>query len=363
METVQQAFSLSARSNSPVQHPLVLPGRIGLEIELEHMDVPYGRNGHWVVVEEDSLRDGVEFVMHGDGKEGIEIIESLDQLMEILNTNSFSPSWRCSTHLHVDIRHLTLPQLKRYALGSIVLEDLMYEAAGSHRKHSNFCMPFSIAEELGMILGRNWDKDNLRDFINGINMEWTKYAGMNFLPATSLGTLEFRNAEPKHTRGTLLRLINRNLAVQQYAMNFEGTDEEFINSLQDPELVKSILCMGLRRNQEVRRESLEEGAINALDIINYHKFVLKISDLPNCPMATFRSDAVGMAKSYSEEFGVGFDEDSRKFVDIEDFFKFLKYYFSSTTNWNAVLNEDSQMRFRNWWSTLSDSQKEVVINA
>ncbi|WPH64728.1 hypothetical protein [Vibrio phage vB_VpaP_SJSY21] len=361
METVQQVFSLSPRSNSPSAHPLVLPGRVGLEIELENMDILFGRNGHWVVVEEDSLRDGVEFVMHGDGKEGVEIIESLEQLMEILQTNVFSPTWRCSTHIHIDIRHMTLPQLKRFALGNVVLEDLMYEAAGPHRKQSNFCMPFSIAEELGMILGRYWHKETLREFINGVNSEWTKYAGMNFLPATTLGTLEFRNSEPKHTRGTLLRLINRNLAVQQYAINFEGTDEEFVNSLKDPEFVKSLLCMGLRRNHPVSAEKLEEGAINALDIINYDKFTFKVSDLPSCPVVRISDDSDGLARNYARDMGVGYDSDAKRFLNVDDLFKYIKYYFSSPTNWHGVVDSDSQIRLENWWSTLSESQKQVIL--
>ena len=268
---IQSLMDLHKYSRTVPSHPLVFAGRVGIEVELEGLDYDEVYSNplvYWEVISEDSLRNGgVEFITKLDGIEGEEIIIAIKELDDYLSELNPVLSWRCSNHVHVDVRDLEVYELKRLILASVIVEDILYAEAGLHRKASNFCMPMSIAESLVECLGSNWHQSG-EDFIYGITSRWNKYTGMNLLPITRLGTVEYRNSEPKFKRGEMLRLVNRFLALKKVAKGFMGTEKEFIESF-NPNSVVEMFGGYLNDIRRVTEESVEKGKTCAYDIINY----------------------------------------------------------------------------------------------
>jgi hypothetical protein len=274
-------YGLSKDERSVTPDFLVRPGRVGIEVELEGLySVRSGRSTltYWDIIHDDSLRDnGVEFVTKRDGLEGAEIIGAINELQNFLRSHSPKASWRCSDHVHVDIRDMTIQQCKRMILASVITENILYTTAGSHRKDSNFCMPVSGAEDMVRTLAVNWKREGPA-FFDYLCMDWNKYSGMNLIPSRQLGTIEYRNSEPKYTRGQLLRLVNRYLALKQSALSFEGSDSDFINTF-TTESVKVMFTGAVPSSFEIDPEDLTSGKNIAFDIINLGTVFTEEDDL------------------------------------------------------------------------------------
>jgi hypothetical protein len=286
MQTIQQAFGLSKDIRAVVPSFLLRQGRVGIEIELEGMYRVSGRDTlhYWSIIGEDSLRDsGIEFVTKGDGWEGSELIEAFKELEEYLKQHSPKATWRCSNHVHLDVRDLTIQQTKRIILASIIVEDVIYKSAGEHRMDSNFCMPLSFAESLIQALSQHWHRDD-GDFFYNIRHVWSKYSGVNILPVVTQGTIEFRNSEPKHARGQLLRLCNRYLAIKEVAVKWDAlTDNEFIEMF-TPKTVEEMFVGCLPRGYMFAPiEELEERKMLARDVVN-------LAELRNETMVAVREE-------------------------------------------------------------------------
>jgi hypothetical protein len=269
-QTIQQVYGLSRSTRNTNTTFLLKPGRVGLEVELEGMyQVNHYEDNleYWRIIGEDSLRDcGVEFVTRFDGLEGTDVIEALKELEVYLRNKAPKATWRCSNHVHLDVRDLTVHQAKRVILLSILSEDVLYNSSGAHRYDSNFCMPMSQAEGLIETLSRYWGIDN--NFFYDVQAAWSKYAGVNLIPTAGMGSIEFRNSEPKYQRGQLLRLANRYLALKETAIATSSiSDEDFINAF-DIDALKSMFIGCLPQGYVFPSpEEVEDKKLLALDVI------------------------------------------------------------------------------------------------
>lgn len=96
-------------------------------------------------------------------------------------------SERCSVHVHANVLDFQPAQLKGLCLLYQVFERLFYAYAGSDRDKNIFCVPWAqTALTYRMI-------DSLtEDGIGGLR-GWQKYTGLNLIPVTTQGTVEFRH--------------------------------------------------------------------------------------------------------------------------------------------------------------------------
>lgn len=172
---------------TPVVHGGVY---VGVEIELEHCllkTVPRS----FSVENDGSLKEkGKEFITIPIKVKylEIELIKLFEGLMEYKSTQ------RCSTHVHINVRDLTLQQLELFITLYIIFEKSLYRYSGN-RYTSNFCVPLSHALDYAV------------DFISClkrgyIKEDWKKYFAFNLSPifggeSGKLGTIEFR-----HLKGT-----------------------------------------------------------------------------------------------------------------------------------------------------------------
>lgn len=224
MSNIASIIGLSTSRIRPVQiHPMIVgTGRVGVELELENLTNVSAPSG-WDVTIDGSLRNnGYEFVLRG-AQGGTELFNSITSLEQELFDKNFHANLRCSTHVHLDVRELTIVQLKKLLLAYIVFEDLFFELSGSFRKSNNFCPSFAFAQEKIKLWNSLWSDDTPRflDLMCNHRDRRTddKYSSLNVVPVHHLGSIEFRGSEPKPSAGQMIRLVNRMLGLYQMVID------------------------------------------------------------------------------------------------------------------------------------------------
>lgn len=160
---------------------------IGVEIELEKVDLRSKIVNTWAMVTDNSLKDnGQEFVTIPIQFKYLEV--ELQRLFDGVKTCKASS--RCSVHVHINARDFTLKELKTFMALYMVFEKSLYNYSGN-RWNNNFCVPLTFYP------------DEVVNFLDGldegyIRENWHKYFGLNISPifggeSTKIGTIEFRH--------------------------------------------------------------------------------------------------------------------------------------------------------------------------
>lgn len=238
MQTVGETLGLRVLKESAPHEALASATHVGVELELEGVDYETRENApdevinDWSIEEDGSLRDnGVEFITRG-GKSGVDLHRSLTTLCDYLKTIHFEANDRCSTHFHINMGDATSEQLIKMYLLYAACEPLLFEAGGSYRRSSNFCVPVSesmaFSRTLLMKLGLQGISRDCAPFAS-------KYSALNVLPSLPgprpYGTVEFRGAGPLTTVEGMLKVINPLLSLKKYAMEFEGSKEDMLDAV------------------------------------------------------------------------------------------------------------------------------------
>lgn len=239
MPTVASTFGMRASYPTIESHPLIVGTNLaGVEIELENLgEVSHPRFQYWSSKEDGSLRNGgIEYVCSSPWG-GRDLYNAAIEIDSFLFNNTPDETWRCSTHVHVDVRDMTEEEVKKMILAYLFYERPLFRCSGFHRYRNNFCVALGFAQEYIDILSDNWNKEN---FLSHIVVNWNKYTAMNLCPMSSFGSIEFRISEAKWRKGRLIRLVNRFLSLKEVAKGFEGTDEEFLEMLNSTPIEKVI---------------------------------------------------------------------------------------------------------------------------
>lgn len=271
MTTVSQVFGQRATYPTIESHPLIVGTNLaGVEIELENIRNAPPRFRYWETHQDGSLRNqGMEFVCSSPWG-GQDLYEAALEIDGYLFNAKPDESWRCSTHVHVDVRDLTVTQLKRLILAYIVFERILFKCSGWHRYKNNFCVALGFAQEQLAILSRFWGCNDT-DFLNNIVRNWDKYSSLNLLPMSSFGSVEFRISEAKWRKGKLIRLVNRFLSLKELAVEFTGnSDEEFIDWVVGLPIHRAIR-KGLPKSMPDYEQDVEIGFKLAHDVVSMSK--------------------------------------------------------------------------------------------
>jgi hypothetical protein len=181
------------------------PGLLyGVELEIEN--VP-----HWdelVVTGMDSHADGS---LRNNGREFVTKPMSFSNLAYCL-TNFFDKakldesnySERCSIHVHTNVQDMEWEQVQTLALVYQAVERLLFTWIGNDRENNIFCVPLHQTN----LTYKRFDTDPSV----GMFKKWEKYTALNFLPMTTLGTVEWRHMHGHCNKQVILdwcRLIGR----------------------------------------------------------------------------------------------------------------------------------------------------------
>lgn len=201
--------------------------RAGIEIELENITSTNLNTNYWRSITDGSLRNnGREFVFNG-AHGGTDLFLACVELDTFLGRQSPDGSWRCSTHVHVDVRELNATQIKNIILTYLVYEKMLFRLSGFQRYTNNFCAAFGFAQHQLQVLAQNWHLDG-QHFLSNIANSWDKYSALNLRPMASFGSIEFRSSAAEWRKGRLIRLANRFLALRDFGAAWAGSHEELI---------------------------------------------------------------------------------------------------------------------------------------
>lgn len=267
MTTVAQIFGQRATYPSLELHPLIVGRNLaGIEIELENIRGSR-RFNYWTQKGDGSLRNnGAEFVCSNPWG-GVDLYNAAIEIDGFLFENNPDASWRCSTHVHIDVRDMSVAQVKKMILAYAFYERVLFKCSGFQRYKNNFCVALGFAQEQVNVLGQHWNKDDT-DFLVNVTQNWDKYSSINLLPMAGFGSIEFRISEAKWRKGKLIRLVNRFLSLKEVAMaNDEMNDRQFIEMLYATP-IKHIIQKGLPKGLDGLEEDLDFGYKLANDIVS-----------------------------------------------------------------------------------------------
>lgn len=228
MTTVASEFGHSVQ-NLTASHPsIVMQCHVGIELELE--GVNNIRADLWNCTEDGSLRNGCEMVCSRPYN-GQQLFRAIHNLSTSVAASQAEGTWRCSTHVHVDMRDADVNIVKKTILAYSFYEKMLFKCSGFHRYRSNFCPAFGVVQAQVMNASTAFNHRGGRFYAQLVST-WDKYTSLNLLPLREFGSIEFRISEPKWKRSQLLNLVNRFLMLKKLAVdNAEMTNDDFIEHL------------------------------------------------------------------------------------------------------------------------------------
>lgn len=229
MTTVASVFGHNNPPANATAHPsLAFNSHVGIELEIEectYIDIPF-----WDCKEDGSLRNGCEMVC-SQPYAGETLYQAIEALADAVGGTDAQGTWRCSTHVHLDVRDLDANGVKKVILAYAFYEKVLFKCSGFHRYRSNFCPAFAVVQQQIFNVSNAFNSNGER-FFNSLIRGWDKYTSLNLLPLREFGSVEFRISEPKWKRTNVLNLVNRYLMLKKLAVeNSSMSNQEFIEFL------------------------------------------------------------------------------------------------------------------------------------
>ena len=166
-------------------------GDVGIEVEVEGINLPHLNTQLWKTVADNSLKGG---------KEGCEYVlrqpVSIEKLYPLLvefkqnfKDSLVDNSIYAGIHAHINVQTLTPKQLLTFLVSFFILEELLVKWCGNTRVGNHFCLRSSDAEYLIHFI-RNIVLDNsLKDILGNDNI---RYSAANLKSLGKYGSIEFR---------------------------------------------------------------------------------------------------------------------------------------------------------------------------
>lgn len=188
-------------------HKVLSNELIGIEVEVENfLDVNGRLNPVWVLTEDGSLRNhGAELITRPIPASAAPV--AMEYLFNhfLPQTCCFSP--RTSVHVHLNMQDFTSTQLADLVALYVIFEKLFYRFTGRNRMKNIYCVPLAdwpVALTAFSLRG------------NDGTDRWKKYTGLNTLPLSSHGTIEFRHMHGSRDVEKLTKWINLIVSLKEY---------------------------------------------------------------------------------------------------------------------------------------------------
>jgi hypothetical protein len=196
-----------------INHPcytggIVKGGDVGLELEIEGLNLPSGGNvadivasnrAYWRAIADGSLRNGgVEYVLSRPIpiKEVRKMVDGLFSRFAQLPDCRIKNTNRCSTHVHVNASDLKVNQVTSAIALWCTFQTCLIKWNGIERVSNHYCL--STRDEESML--QAWLNYLRNGYIPTIrNNQNLKYTALNILPLFSQGSLEFRAGGPPNS--------------------------------------------------------------------------------------------------------------------------------------------------------------------
>ncbi|AFU62950.1 hypothetical protein B5P22_31020 [Pseudomonas tolaasii] len=265
-------------------------GAIGIEVELENLGGGRWPNVEgWVKKEDGSLRDGKEYIFDGP-QSGDVALASIKAFAAKMQEVGVDPTFRCSTHIHLDVRDMNWTQYERLVLLYMVFEDVFFDHCQDYRRQSNFCIPFQSNDWLPSTFGsRILARERPEQKFHGC-MQWPKYSALNLQVTGNFGSVEFRGSHALTDELELTQLAQRMLYLKKFVMGDSSEDHyAFINKVKDVDLL-DVFPVGLKPNYAMEPGAKDQGLSAAV-----HALLTSVMTVNQEPILNFGGEAPARA--------------------------------------------------------------------
>lgn len=164
---------------------------VGIELEVEGVNLP-GHAPHWTAKSEGSLQSGIEYITKPIKVDAVEVyVDNLRKFIAEQYGSQIKPSYRCSTHIHMNVSATNLEDALGFVVVFTMFEPLMLSLCGNQRDGNLFCMSsYDTGEVISSFDQMCKTFDQIKN--RGWGFERGKYSALNFGRLADLGTLEAR---------------------------------------------------------------------------------------------------------------------------------------------------------------------------
>ena len=285
MQNVGEQLGIGNLQDFRPHATLVSPDALGVELELEgftsRSTEEASRHLHplWTVTTDGSLRNGgVELITNG-GLGGEQLHAAFERVASLLERINYDASWRCSTHMHINMRDFTVNQVVRFMLVYAACEPVLFAHCGKFRYSSNFCVP--IADSLPFhkkLISRLYD-NVVKSRAAAQNT--VKYTAMNFQPLfgdgrsrPALGTVEFRGGRPMTTTAEFVLQANLLLSIKQFVRESTDSEPDMLTRLNEG-VLNTVYANGCAAELAVDPSELDEALVHSWMLLKSYQKGMK----------------------------------------------------------------------------------------
>lgn len=241
----------------------------------------------WSATTDGSLRNGgVELITNG-GLGGEQLFAAFERVAALLERINYDASWRCSTHMHINMRDFTVNQVARFMMVYAACEPVLFAHCGKFRYSSNFCVP--VADSLPFhkkLISRLFDNAVAT---RSAAQHTVKYTAMNFQPLfgdgrsrPALGTVEFRGGRPMTTVDEFVLQANLLLSIKQFVRESTDSEPDMLTRLNEG-VLNTVYANGCAATLEVPPTELDAALVHAWMLLKSYQKGMK-SPAPKSPV-------------------------------------------------------------------------------
>ncbi|AWY03067.1 amidoligase [Pseudomonas phage SCYZ1] len=270
MALIADHLNIRADRITPVADGPNIPGiaRLGFEVELEGGDGRWPHVAGWTTTDDGSLRGNrIEYIFDGP-LGGADAEAALAAFEAAMATYQPQPTFRCSTHVHMDMRLCDWNEYEKTVLAYMVFEDSFFDQADRYRRNSNFCIPFMNNDWFSAQFGRKViAREHPAHKFDGV-MRWTKYSALNLNVTAAHGSIEFRGSEALLTVEKLQALALRMLSIRKLATEHKAMSHfDFISMLLEANIHEVFIPGSFPPDYVMEHGAREQGFGSALNAV------------------------------------------------------------------------------------------------
>ena len=242
------------------------PVHAGVELEFSNAETilpAYGLS-LWTIDTDNSIRGQHPRELAFDGALSPHIAEKAILALPGMGLEKFEVNDTCGFHVHVDVRDLTVAELRNVLFLYLVVERTLYRYCGAGREASNFCVPLNrtLSDVLAPFL-----RSEVPDIPNNM-----RYCGLNLAAVRKFGSIEFRMHPATKVITDIITWVNMCSAIKVRGREHHPAKDIYKRCLMEPKgFLRSVFgdLSDLLYVGEGTKEDLLAGLLDAKDSYLY----------------------------------------------------------------------------------------------
>lgn len=207
-------------------------GVFGIEIEAEGANLQIARNPYWKMEQDGSLRNNPEcceyvFKLPMSFADSMLAIDYLNDQHKA-NGTILNWSYRCSTHVHVNMLEEEITTVLRLAYIYYIFENLLVKWSGNEREGNRFCLRLQDSYEISQTIANTFSQP-----LEHIDENRIRYAAFNLASLRKYGSVEFRSLSGTTDKVRLEKWLTMLNSLLEAARIEQSVSDIFFNSRED----------------------------------------------------------------------------------------------------------------------------------